>query len=153
MQLAYRLTADAVLVFHVSYVAFVLIGFLLTLTGICLRWRWVRNRWFRGLHLAAIGLVVFESLAGIVCPLTLWEDALRERAGQAGYRGDFIAQWLHELLFFDAEPWVFTVCYTLFGLAVLGTFVFAPPRWRAVGSASKDDPHVGDKPTGDATGR
>jgi hypothetical protein len=34
------------------------------------------------------------------------------------------------LLFFDAEPWVFTVCYTLFGLAVLATFVLAPPRLR-----------------------
>ena len=130
MQLVYRLAADAVLVFHVSYVAFVLVGFVLTVVGILARWNWVRNLWFRGLHLAAILLVVAESLLGIICPLTIWESQLRQLAGQSAYRGDFIAQWLHDLLFFDAEPWVFTVCYTLFGLAVLATFVLAPPRRR-----------------------
>lgn len=133
MQLAYRLAADAVLVFHVSYVAFVILGFLLTVIGILARWSWIRNCWFRSLHLVAILLVVAESLLGVICPLTTWESELRKLAGQAAYRGDFIAQWLHDLLFFDAEPWVFTMCYTLFGLAVLATFVLAPPRWRKAG--------------------
>lgn len=130
MQLAYRLAADAVLVFHVSYVAFVLVGFLLTVIGILARWQWIRNFWFRTLHLAAILLVVAESLLGIICPLTTWESELRQLSGQTAYRGDFIATWLHDLLFIEAEPWVFTVCYTLFGLAVLATFILAPPRWR-----------------------
>jgi hypothetical protein len=130
MQLAYRLAADAVLVLHISYVSFVLVGFLLTVVGILARWQWIRNFWFRSLHLVAILLVVAESLLGIICPLTTWENELRQLAGQTAYRGDFIAQWLHDLLFFDAEPWVFTVCYTLFGLAVLATFILAPPRWR-----------------------
>ena len=130
MQLAYRVAADAVLVFHISYVAFVLVGFLLTVVGILARWQWIRNFWFRSLHLAAILLVVAESLLGIICPLTMWESELRQLAGQTAYRGDFIATWLHDLLFIDAEPWVFTLCYTLFGLAVLATFVLAPPRWR-----------------------
>ena len=130
MQLFYRLAADAVLVVHVSYVAFVLVGFLLTLIGILARWSWIRNVWFRVLHLAAILLVVAESLLGIVCPLTIWENQLRILAGETAYQGDFIADWLHNLLFINAEPWVFTVGYTLFGLAVLATFVYAPPRRR-----------------------
>ena len=133
MQLAYRLAADAVLVLHISYVSFVLVGFLLTVVGILARWQWIRNFWFRSLHLAAILLVAAESLLGVICPLTTWESELRKLAGQTAYRGDFIAQWLHDLLFIDAEPWVFTVCYTLFGLAVLATFVLAPPRWRKKG--------------------
>ena len=130
MQLFYRLAADAVLVVHVSYVAFVLVGFLLTLIGILARWSWIRNVWFRVLHLAAILLVVAESLLGIVCPLTIWENQVRILAGETAYQGDFIADWLHNLLFINAEPWVFTVGYTLFGLAVLATFVYAPPRRR-----------------------
>jgi hypothetical protein len=133
MQFIYRLAADTVLVFHISYVAFVLVGFVLTVVGILAGWNWARNPWFRGLHLAAILLVVAESLLGVICPLTIWESELRQLAGQSAYRGDFIAQWLHDLLFFDAEPWVFTVCYTLFGLAVLATFVLAPPRRRKTG--------------------
>jgi hypothetical protein len=133
VQLAYRLAADAVLTFHACYAAFVVLGFCLTLAGILARWQWVRNFWFRGLHLAAILTVAAESLLGAKCPLTIWERDLRELAGETGYQGDFIAHWLHELLFFQFQPWVFTVCYTLFGLAVLATFVLAPPRWRKAG--------------------
>ena len=140
MQFVYRLGADSVLVCHIAYVGFVLVGFLLTVAGILARWNWIRNVWFRGLHLAAILLVVAESLLGIVCPLTIWESQLRQMAGQTAYRGDFIAQWLHDLLFFDAEPWVFTVCYTLFGLAVLATFVFAPPRRHRTDASAKAAP-------------
>lgn len=141
MQLFYRLIADVVLVVHVSYVAFVLVGFGLTVAGILARWNWVRNLWFRGLHLAAILLVAAESLLGIICPLTIWESELRQLAGQTAYRGDFIAQWLHDLVFFDVEPWVFTVCYTLFGLAVLATFVLAPPRRRKPGVSGGSSPN------------
>lgn len=130
MQLAYRLAADAVLVFHACYAAFVLLGFVLTLIGILARWQWIRNFWFRSLHLAAILVVAAQALLGVRCPLTIWESKLRQLAGQTAYRGDFIATWLHDLLFINFEPWVFTLCYTLFGLAVLATFLLAPPRWR-----------------------
>ncbi len=128
MQLAYRLAADAVLVLHVGFVAFVILGLVLTVIGILARWQWIRNFWFRCLHLAAILLVVVQALLGVMCPLTIWENELRQLAGQTAYRGDFIATWLHDLLFIDAEPWVFTLCYTLFGLAVLAAFLLAPPR-------------------------
>ena len=65
---------------------------------------------------------------GITCPLTIWEQNLRRLAGQQSYRGDFIANFLHEALFFDAPDWVFTVCYSAFGLLIAGTFVLVPPR-------------------------
>jgi hypothetical protein len=130
MQLLYRIAADVVVVVHFSYVAFVILGFLLTLIGILARWNWVRNPVFRTLHLLAILLVAAEALGGITCPLTTWEYQLRSLAGEATYQGAFIAKWVHELLFYEAEPWVFTVCYSLFGLAVLLTFLLAPPRWR-----------------------
>ena len=104
-------------------------GLALILLGIALRWGWVRNFWFRALHLAAIGFVVLESLIGMTCPLTDWEHGLRELAGEASYSGDFIGYWAHRLIFCRAEPWVFTVLYITFGLAVLAAFVLAPPRW------------------------
>ena len=131
MQIFYRLAADAVVVAHFAYVAFILVGFLLTVVGAWRKWQWVRNFKFRALHLFAILVVVAESICGITCPLTVWEQDLRELAGQASYQGDFIATWVHELLFYEADPWVFTVSYALFGCAVLATFLFAPPRWKA----------------------
>jgi hypothetical protein len=126
----YRLAADAVVVVHMAYVSFAIVGFLLTLAGCVFRWRWIRNPWFRGIHLAMILIVVFEAWLGIVCPLTTWEHHLRELAGGETYQGAFVANLVHDWLFYEAPPWVFTVIYTLFGLGVVLTFVVAPPRWR-----------------------
>ena len=127
--LTYRLFADAVLLLHVSIVAFVIAGLLLTVAGLGLRWRWVRGFWFRMAHLLAIGVVVAQVWAGKMCPLTILENRLRHQAGEATYPGDFMAYWVHELLYYEAQPWVFTLCYTVFGCLVLATFLVGPPRW------------------------
>ncbi len=129
MSVLYRLAADAIVIVHFAYVAFVAVGLLVILLGLVCRWRWVRNFWFRTLHLLAILVVAAEAVCGITCPLTTWEQRLRTLAGDTAYRGDFIADLFHRLLFYDLQPWVFTLGYVLFGLAVLTTFVLAPPRW------------------------
>ncbi len=123
--------ADVLVVAHATYVGFIVLGFVAIVAGVAFRWRWVRNPWFRYTHITMIGIVVAESLAGIPCPLTVWERRLREGAGQVAYAGDFIGYWTHRVLFYRAEPWVFTVLYTAFGLAVLAAFILAPPRPRA----------------------
>jgi len=131
----YRTLADLVLATHVGFVAFVVTGLVLILVGGCCGWRWIRNPWFRALHLAAIGLVVVQAWLGVICPLTTLEMALRQRAGDATYGGSFIGHWLQRLLYFDAPPWVFVVSYTLFGLAVVGSWLkFRPRRFRGDGS-------------------
>jgi Protein of Unknown function (DUF2784) len=123
-----RVLADGIVVCHAAYVSFVLFGLVAILLGIVFRWGWVRNLCFRSIHLIMIGIVVGEALAGVPCPLTVWEARLRKMAGQTAYTGDFLGYWAHRLIFFRAEPWVFTVIYTLFGLAVLAAFILAPPR-------------------------
>ena len=138
MQLFYRIAADVMVVFHFAYVAFVVVGFLLVLIGIVRRWRWTRNLWFRALHLTAILIVAAEAVLGITCPLTVWENAFRRMAGDATYHGAFLAEWVHELLFYQAPPWVFTTAYVLFGLAVLATFLLAPPRRSRQGSDCRE---------------
>ena len=126
----YKLAADLVVIVHVGYVSFVVLGQLAILAGVLCRWAWVRNPWFRWLHLGAISIVVTEALLGIVCPLTTWEAWLRTRAGEATYSGGFLGHWAHELLFYDGPAWVFTIVYAAFGLLVVTTFVLAPPRRR-----------------------
>jgi hypothetical protein len=125
----YRILADLVALLHLAYVGVVLIGMLLILVGVARGWRWVRNFWFRVIHLAMIALVVAQSLGGIICPLTTWEYQLRLRAGQSASSGSFIERLVQTLIFFDVPGWVFTVCYAVFGTAVLLTFILAPPRW------------------------
>lgn len=124
----YRVLADLVLVFHIGFVAFVVAGLFLILAGGFRGWKWVRNPWFRAAHLAAIGVVVLQSWLGIVCPLTTLEMALRDRGGDATYEGTFIAHWLRHLLFYEAPLWAFVVCYSLFALAVIGSWWKVRPR-------------------------
>lgn len=130
----YQALADAVLVLHTGIVLFVVGGLLLVLlvNGLRLgpRWGWVNRPLFRGLHLAAIGVVVAESWLGIECPLTTLEMALRARAGEAAYAGSFVQHWLQRLLYYNAPGWVFTLAYSVFGLAVAATWWRWPPRRR-----------------------
>lgn len=126
-----RMLADLIVVTHAGYVGFVVLGLAAILAGIVFRWKWVRNPWFRWIHISMIGIVVAEAIAGIPCPLTVWERQLRAGAGQVAYAGDFIGYWTHRLLFFRFEPWVFTVIYAMFGLAVLAAFILAPPRGKS----------------------
>ena len=126
-ELLYLLAADALLFTHVLFVAFVVFGLVLILVGGLLSWRWVRNRLFRIAHLAAIGIVVIQSWLGIICPLTIWEMALREKAGDATYSGTFMSHWLDRILYFNAPAWVFVVCYTAFGLLVIASWIWVRP--------------------------
>jgi hypothetical protein len=128
----YAFLADVVVAVHVGYVSFVIFGQLLIVLGWICKWRWVRNVWFRSVHLLMIVIVALESAAGINCPLTDWEDGLRFLARQPVEQGTFIGRMLHNLLYFDIpynHP-IFQICYIGFALLVLLTFVLAPPRRR-----------------------
>jgi hypothetical protein len=142
MPLFYRILADAVVVLHATYVWFVILGQLAIVIGMVLRWKWIRNMTFRVTHLAAILIVVLEAWWGFTCPLTTWERHLRELSGEATYQGDFIANWVHNTLFYTAPSWVFTVCYSGFGALVLLSFILAPPR-RKKSAANSPKPDAG----------
>lgn len=124
----YALAADAILVTHALFVVFVVFGLILIFLGKFCSWHWVRNRWFRVTHLLGIGIVVLQSWIGVICPLTTWEAALRLKAGEAAYEDSFIAHWLNALLYYQAPPWVFVVCYTAFGALVLLSWFLVRPR-------------------------
>lgn len=124
----YRLLADAVLALHVAIAAFVVLGLIVVVAGNLRSWGWVNRLWFRLAHLAAIAVVVAESWFGMVCPLTTLEMWLRVKGGGPAYSGGFIEHWLQYLLYYDAPAWVFTLVYSLFGLAVLATWWLLPPR-------------------------
>jgi len=119
--------ADTILVVHVLIVCFVVFGLVAIYLGWQLKWQWIRNRAFRILHLLAIGIVVVQSWADVICPLTIWEMTLREEAGSATYSGSFIQYWLQNLLYYTAPDWVFMLLYTGFGCLVLASWCLVPP--------------------------
>jgi len=120
--------ADVLLLLHALIVVFVVVGLVAIYVGRALAWSWVRNRWFRVTHVAAIVVVAVQSWLGIICPLTTWEMSLRSRAGDIVYSGSFISYWLENLLYYQAPVWVFTVVYTAFGTLVVASWFFVRPR-------------------------
>ena len=85
----YRALADLLLVLHLGFIAFVLVGGFLAL-----RWRYAPI-----LHLPAAVWAVFIELSGGICPLTPFENALRRKAGIEGYSGGFIEHYLLPLVY------------------------------------------------------
>ena len=116
--------ADIVLVIHLMFVLFVVGSLPLIWIGAWMRLSFVRNRYFRLAHLAAIAFVVGESLVGMMCPLTLLEDRLRGTATEHG----FVERWLHRILFYDVPEGVLTVLYIVFALLVVITLRQIPPH-------------------------
>ncbi len=78
--------------------------------------------------MVGILVVVAQSWAGLLCPLTTLEQWFRTRAGEVSYDGSFIQYWLERFLYYDAPWWVFVMAYTSFGLLVIVTWVGFPPR-------------------------
>jgi hypothetical protein len=81
---AFRLAADLTVVVHLAFVVFLLAG------GFA-AWRWPR---LLGLHLPAVALSALLAIGGLDCPLTDLEQWFRRRAGDIGYRGGFVANYL-----------------------------------------------------------
>jgi hypothetical protein len=114
--------ADAILVVHFLIAAFIVAGLVLVWIGAALGWKWVRNPWFRYVHLGAIAFVAAEALAGVMCPLTVWEDMLRGSVRAES----FVGRWVRYLLYYQAPEWVFTVAYVAWTLATLVTLKLVP---------------------------
>ena len=84
-----RLTADALVLLHLAFVAFALLG------GLLVVWR----SWFAALHLPAAAWAIWIEATGGICPLTPWENRLRRAAGQSGYEGGFVEHYLIPVLY------------------------------------------------------
>lgn len=86
---AYKLMADALVIFHLSFVAFVLLGALLVL-------KWRRLIW---LHIPAVIWGIYIETSHNRCPLTYWENHWRKLGGDAVYNGGFVDHYLMPILY------------------------------------------------------
>lgn len=87
--MALSLAADLLVLLHLAFIVFVLLGGLLV-------WRWWRVVF---LHLPASVWGVLLEFNGWQCPLTPLEQQLRVAAGEAGYSGSFIAHYLLPVIY------------------------------------------------------
>jgi Protein of Unknown function (DUF2784) len=117
----YSLMADAVVVFHLLFIVFVLSGALLVL-----RWRgWI---W---LHLPAVAWGMAVEFLHLYCPLTPLENALRLKAGSAGYEGDFLGHYLIPLIYpAGLTPQIQIALGAVVLVVNISAYLIALLRWR-----------------------
>ena len=138
----YRLAADAVVIFHFCFVAFVVTGGLIVL-------RWRRVAW---LHLPAVAWGVYVEFSGRLCPLTPLENSLREWGGRDTYQEGFVDHYIMPVLYpegltHELQIWIGcaiflinAVCYSVF------LYRYQAARRRAASGAA-----AGGQPTPSAT--
>lgn len=113
--------ADAVLLFHLLFILFAVLGGLLLL-----RWSWLI--W---LHLPAAVWGVTVEVMHLQCPLTPLENSLRRAAGEAGYEGGFIEHYLVPIIYPagltpQIQLWLGAV------VLVVNVLVYGVVIWRAL---------------------
>jgi hypothetical protein len=108
----YASLADAVVVVHFAFAAFVVVGGFLA-------WRWRRVAY---VHLPALAWGCWVEISHSICPLTPLENHLRELGGEAGYSGSFLAHYLTRVLYPPGLTW--NIQWLLAGL-LLGLNVIA----------------------------
>jgi len=84
-----RLLADLLVAAHLAFILFAVGG------GFLVLWR----RWWAAVHLPAAAWAAWTEFTGTICPLTPWEQALRQRAGETGYTGGFVEHYLVPLIY------------------------------------------------------
>lgn len=128
----YGYLADLLVGIHVAYVGYVVVGQLLIVIGAALRKEWARNPWFRFSHLLMMAVVAVEEMQEWRCPLTVWEEQLRQLGGQSTNGETFMGRCLHNLLFLDGQKFsesTITVLHCAFAVIVFQGLVMYPPRW------------------------
>jgi hypothetical protein len=85
----FSLAADAVLLVHLAFILFALLGALLAV-----RWRWIPL-----IHVPAVVWGSYVEFTGRICPLTYLENFLRVNAGQSGYPESFVEHYLLPIIY------------------------------------------------------
>ncbi len=85
----YRLVADTLVLAHLAFIFFVVVGGFLA-------WHWRRLAW---LHIPVACWGVLIELSGWVCPLTPLENDVRRLAGEVGYDGGFIEHYVIPIVY------------------------------------------------------
>lgn len=118
------MAALSILLVHLAVIAFNVAGCVLIPIGAWLRWRWVREFWWRLAHLASLAVVALQALLGRACFLTIWQGDLSGRS----HVQPLIAGWIDRLVYWPLPLWVFALAYVVVFAYVVALWVWVRPR-------------------------
>ena len=117
--------ADALVVVHLAYLAFLPLGGFLV-------WRWPRLVWA---HLAAVAAGIASITVGFDCPLTTWEQSLRRRGGQRPYTNGFVDQYLTGRVYPHGYDWA---VQAIFGICIVASYALMVRRSQRASESRQD---------------
>lgn len=116
----YRLLADLVVILHLAFILFAVLG------GLLVFW-WKR---VVCIHIPTVVWAALIMLIGWVCPLTPLENWLRRKGGESGYATSFVEQYILPLIYPSALTW--GVQYTLaLVVLIVNAGIYGWLMWRA----------------------
>ena len=107
---------EIVLGVHFIIVLYLVLGFPIGL--------YFNNRLFRIIHTSWLAAVSLLMLLGIPCPLTIWEEMLRQ---SSVYEGSFIASWMNQIIYLEGiDPQHVVWMDIAFAVLVASSFFWRP---------------------------
>ncbi len=127
--MVYSFLADIVTIIHLLFILFVIFGGFLVL-----KWRWIIY-----FHIPAAVWGALIEFKGWICPLTPWENQLRQAGGEAGYSGGFIEHYILPVMYPENLTQEIQVILGIFviviNLTVYGWIIY---RWRKKANAGSE---------------
>ena len=117
---------EIVLLFHFCIFLFITLSFLLIPIGYYQKWEWVKNRYYRLIHLILMGIIFIETILGFICPLTTLENFLRNDIEI----NNKITQIIHQIMYWDLPTYQFITLYLLSLLYLIFLWFFFKPDFK-----------------------
>ena len=115
--------SEIVLLFHFSIFLFMILSFFLIPLGYYQKWEWVKNKYYRLIHLFLMGIIFIETILGFMCPLTILENFLRNNIEI----NNKITKIVHQIMYWDLPTYQFIILYLLSLLYLIFLWFFFKP--------------------------
>lgn len=124
----YMILADTIVVMHFAWIVFMLAGFIFTVAAF-----WHKkffDKWlFRTLHLCGIVYVSSLAILGKYCPLTIWENTLRQKYDPGlTYPGSFMVHYIEMLVYPEVNPGIILIPTIFIAIFTIFVFIKKPPK-------------------------
>jgi polyferredoxin len=103
-----------------------ILSFFLIPLGYYQKWEWVKNKYYRLIHLVLMGIIFIETILGFMCPLTILENFLRNDIEI----NNKITQIIHQIMYWDLPTYQFIILYLLSLLYLIFLWFFFKPDFK-----------------------
>ena len=117
------LFSEIILLLHLLIFLFITLSFILIPIGYFQKWEWVKNKYYRSIHLILMGIISIETILGFMCPLTILENYFRDDIKV----DNKLTEIAHQILYWDLPNYQFIILYILsFSYLIFLWFFFKP---------------------------